>query len=108
VKIIKMLERFGELDTATIYGLLNDTKSDFGLRHGCTTASLNNILGKEPVFLKMRCHADDNAPRCMGASGSDYKISSWALNQTLLEIHPELASENTNSYQLLRNVGMKS
>lgn len=100
-----MLKQYGELDTSTIYGKLNDTTSGFGLRSGCTTASLNNILGKEPVFIKTRSHYDDDAPRCLGGNGSGtYKVSSWKLNEPLLATHPELADYFTNSYRLDRRV----
>ncbi len=95
-----MLRQYGELDTSTIYGKLNDTRSGFGLRSGCTTASLNNILGKEPVFIKTRSCYDDDAPRCLGSINGTYRVSSWKLNEPLLATHPELADYSTNSYQL--------
>ena len=98
VKIIEMLKQFGELDTATIYTKLNDTKSGFGLRQGCSSAALSNILGKEPVFVKSSSHHDENAARCLGNTGHTYKVSSWRLNDSLLEQYPELADYFTNSY----------
>lgn len=100
VKIIKMLQRFGELDTASIYDQLNATKGEFSLRHGCTMQTLGNVLSKEPVFVKMADTTDDDAPRFQGTNGYSYKIASWDLDRGLLSLHPELASENTNSWQL--------
>ena len=99
VKIIKMLQRFGELDTASIYDQLN-TKGEFSLRHGVSMQALGNVLSKERVFVKMADTTDEDAPRFMGTIGYSYKIASWDLDRGLLALHPELACENTNSWQL--------
>ena len=100
VKIIKMLQRFGELDTASIYERLNTSKGEFSLRHGCTMQTLGNVLSKEPVFVKMCDSYDEDAPRYQGTNGYSYGISSWDLDRGLLALHPELACENTNSWRL--------
>lgn len=100
VKIIKMLQRFGELDTAAIYDQLNAAKGDFKLRHGCTMQTLGNVLSKERVFVKMADSDDEDAPRFMGTNGHHYRISLWALDKGFLELHPEVVLESTNSYRL--------
>lgn len=100
VKIIRMMEKFGEMDTAEIYDRLNDYDSEFKIHHGITMQVLGNVLSKEPIFLKMIGVEDQNAPRFEGTNGYAYKISLWALNKSLLNAHPELADESTNSYRL--------
>lgn len=102
VKIIKMMEKFGELTTAEIFNHLNDYDGEFKIHHGITMQVLGNVLSKEPIFLKMVGVDDPNAPRFEGTNGYAYKISSWALNKSLLNAHPELADESTNSYRLGR------
>lgn len=100
VKIIKMLQRFGELDTASIFERLNASKGEFSLRHGVSMQALGNVLSKEPVFTKTANQFDDDAPRYEGTSGYAYKIASWDLDEVFLSNHPELICENTNSWQL--------
>ena len=100
VKIIKMLQRFGELDTAAIFERLNMTKGEFSLRHGVSMQTLGNVLSKERVFVKMSDAEDEDAPRFMGTNGHHYRIASWALDKGFLELHPEVALESTNSYRL--------
>jgi len=101
VRLIEMLQEYGELDSAEIFGMINDPKSKFSLRHGATMASLNNVLGKEHVFVCVASHQDSDAPRCVGQSGGKgYKISLWGLNHAVLNANPELAQVSTNSYNL--------
>ena len=100
VKIIKMLQQHGELDTASIYNMLNASKGDFSMRHGVSMQTLGNVLAKEPVCVKMSDQYDDDAPRFQGANGYAYKVASWDLNRGLLELYPELACESTNSWKL--------
>lgn len=100
VKIIKMLQRHGELDTASIFDMLNASKGEFSMRHGVSMQTLGNVLSKEPVFVKMADQYDDDAPRCQGANGYAYKIALWDLNRGLLELYPELTCESTNSWKL--------
>jgi len=100
VKIIKMLQSHGELDTASIFNLLNGPKSEFSIRHGVSMQTLGNVLSKEPVFVKMSDQCDDDAPRYEGTNGYAYRIASWDLNRGLLELHPELTCESTNSWKL--------
>jgi hypothetical protein len=99
-KIIKMLQDLGELDTGQIFSHLNDSQGKYGGRHGVTMNTLSNVLGKEPIFIKAVCHSDEDAPRLVSMAGDRYRITLWGLNYNLLNIHPELASENTNSYRL--------
>lgn len=100
MKIIKMLQRHGELDTASIFNHLNASKGEFSIHHGVSMQTLGNVLAKEPVFVKMADQYDDDAPRFQGANGYAYKVASWDLNRGLLELHPELACESTNSWKL--------
>ena len=101
VKIIKMLKDLGNLSTADIYGLLNDGISPSSMRHGVTTNSLNNVLGKEQVFVKLVGHTSEEAPQMVGIKGDRYRISMWGLNATLLRQYPELEDQGTNSWKLL-------
>lgn len=101
VKIIRMLQKFGEMNTAEIYSRLNETKGEFSMRHGVSMQTLGNVLSKERVFVKMIDAHDDHAPRCMSLGQNHaYKIASWDLDKGFLELHPEVASETTNSYRL--------
>jgi len=100
VKIIKMLQEFGELNTAEIFDKLNQQKGKYGSRHGVPQATLNNVLGKEPVFVKVIDHSSELAPRTGNISGGMYSVSLWGLNHPLLNAHPELASTTTNSFRL--------
>jgi hypothetical protein len=47
VKIIKMLQQHGELDTASIYNMLNMSKGDFSMRHGVSMLELYPELACE-------------------------------------------------------------
>ena len=100
VKIIKMLQEFGELNTAQIFDKLNEQKGRYGSRHGVPQSTLNNVLGKEPVFVKIIDHSSKLAPQTGNISGSMYSVSLWGLNHPLLNAHPELASTTTNSFRL--------
>ena len=100
VTIIKMLREFVELDTGSIYEKLNDSKGTYGSRHGVTQAALNNVLGKEPVFVKLIGQDSHNAPRTTSILGDLYPVCFWGLNYPLLEKHSELNHESTNSYRL--------
>jgi hypothetical protein len=101
VKTSKMLQKFGEMNTAEVYSRLNESKGDFSMRHGVSMQTLGNVLSKERVFVKMVDAHDDDAPRCMSLGQNHaYKIASWDLDRGFLELHPEVASETTNSYRL--------
>jgi len=100
VTIIKMLKEFVELDTGSIYEKLNDSRGTYGSRHGVTQAALNNVLGKEPVFVKLISQESLHAPRTTSILGDLYPVCFWGLNYPLLEKHSELIHETTNSYGL--------
>lgn len=100
VKIIKMMKDLGSLSTADIYGHLNDSTSQYSLRHGVTQSSLNNVLGKEQVFLKLIDHTSENAPYVLGLQGDRYRVSMWGLDYNLLTQYPELENQGTNSWKL--------
>ena len=103
VKIIKMLEEQGDLTTSDIYGQLNDRGSKYAMRHGCTKNSLNNVLGKEAIFIKIIDHHHSDAPQVVSVRGDRYRISMWGLNHPLLLLHPELKSQYANSWGLANN-----
>ncbi|MDC3217833.1 hypothetical protein OAT94_02525 [Schleiferiaceae bacterium] len=96
-----MLKDLGNLSTADIYGHLNDRTSQYSLRHGVTQSSLNNVLGKEQVFVKLVDHTSDDAPQVLGLRGDRYRVSVWGLNNNLLRQYPELEKQGTNSWKLL-------
>jgi len=100
VTIIKMLKEFVELDTGSIYEKLNDSRGTYGSRHGVTQAALNNVLGKEPVFVKLIDQNSHHAPRTTSLLGDLYPVCYWGLNYQLLEKHSELNRITTNSYRL--------
>jgi hypothetical protein len=100
VKIIKMLKAEGNLSTADIYGFLNDSSSPYSMRHGITSPSLNNVLGKEQVFVKLIDHTSENAPQVLGWQGDRYRVAYWGLNDSLLKQFPELEDQGTNSWKL--------
>jgi len=101
VKIIQMMKDLGNLTTADIFDYLNDRSSPYSMRHGVTTNSLNNVLGKEQVFVKLVGHTSEEAPQMVGIKGDRYRISMWGLNATLLRQYPELEDQGTNSWKLL-------
>jgi len=101
VRIIKMLKAEGNLSTADIFGYLNDRDSIYSMRHGITGPTLNNVLGKEQVFLKLLDHTCENAPQILGWQGDRYRVSFWGLNLPLLNQYPELENQHTNSWKLL-------
>ncbi len=97
-KIIKILMEYESLATSEIFNHLNNSCGPFGLRHGCVMGTLNNVLGKEPVFLKMVDSESENAPRIAGADDCLRANSLWSLNRSLLAEAPSLVDPTVNSF----------
>ena len=99
VKVIQILQEHEIATSSEIYDMLNEHKGRFSIGYGgCKMPTLNNLLGKERVFLKMVDHTSKNAPRIEGLNGTDYKVCAWALNKTLLNEVPELLDKTFNSF----------
>ena len=83
VKVIDILVDHDALTTTQIHDLLNNTKTKYGIRNGCTMARLNNILSKNPVFVKVLDKSNHNL---------------WCIDMHLLENDPGLADYTVNSF----------
>tara|TARA_R100001440_G_scaffold35191_1_gene54140 strand:+ start:5961 stop:6311 length:351 start_codon:yes stop_codon:yes gene_type:complete len=100
VRIINYLRDKGDSTTADIFDALNDNTSKYGLRSGVTTNQLNNVLGKEPLFIKT-IHANSfDAPIITSMGGNRYKVSTWALNESILKQYPEMLNRTANTWKV--------
>ena len=90
--LISLLKDFDTLNTAEIFSKLNDRSGSHGLRQGADRRKIQNVLGKQPVFLKLIDSKESAAPRVQSLEGDTYAVSLWGLNKTLLREQPELAS----------------
>ena len=101
VRIIRYLRDNGSSTTAEIFDALNDNSSGYALRAGVSTSQLNNVLGKEPVFVKTIDADSHNAPTIISMGGNHYKVTTWGLNQSILEQYPELMSNFANTWKVM-------
>lgn len=84
-RIVAMLTDMGPLTTTEIYNQLNKHRGSFSMKHGTTSAQLNNVLGKEKTFRKVS-DPDNYAstPITIGLDGYGYPICVWDVDREYL------------------------
>lgn len=83
VKVIDILVAHDALTPTQIHDLLNDSRGKYGIRNGCTMARLNNILSKNPVFVKILNENSHNL---------------WCIDMHILQNDPGLTDFTVNSF----------
>ena len=101
VRIIRYLRDKGDSTTSDIFDALNDNSSGYALRAGVSTSQLNNVLGKEPVFVKTIDADSHDAPTVLSMGGNQYKVTTWGLDESVLEKYPELMSNFANTWKVM-------
>ena len=72
MKIIEVLKVFGDLNTLDIRDYMNENT-----RRGTTMSELGNVLGKDPIFLKV---GSERIQSCASRQNGTYKVFVWRLN----------------------------